>query len=373
MPTYSIVVPVHNEEEVLSHLFEALDSLCDQLDGTVEFIFVDDGSIDDSWRILGEQAARDTRCRIVRLSRNFGHQVAVTAGLDTAKGDAVVIMDADLQDPPAVVLDMARRWREGYDVVYGQRVDRDEDTRFKRLSAGLFYKLLKRMSSVDIPEQVGDFRLIDRAVVEAMKQMPERNRYVRGMFAWLGFRQIGVEYQRPARRAGSTSYTLRKMLRLANDGVVGYSKVPLRAPVFCGVVFLVGGTAGGVTSGLLTITTKRSYRSLSSWSVAAVFGGAQLLAIGILGEYVSRIFDESLGRPLYVVSDTRGGESMALISAVKSPNESCDDIDDFEDDEAIAVNGQLHSIFTRRNDNVRNDPARSDAGHRQRRLVRPTS
>lgn len=155
MPIYSILVLVHNEEEVLSHLFEALYSLSHRLDGTVEFVFVDDGSTDDSRRILGEQAARDARCRIVRLSRNFGHQVAVTAGLDTAKGDAVVIIDADLQDPPAVVLDMARRWRGGYDVVYGQRVDRDEDTRFKRMSAGLSYKLVKRMSSVDIPEQVG--------------------------------------------------------------------------------------------------------------------------------------------------------------------------------------------------------------------------
>jgi glycosyltransferase involved in cell wall biosynthesis len=309
MATYSFVVPIHNEEEMLAQLHCELSALADRLDGPAEFVLVDDGSTDDSWSMMCEFAANDPRCRVLRLSRNFGHQVAVTAGLDRASGDAVVIMDADLQDPPEVVLEMARRWREGYDVVYGQRTDRDSDTRFKRVSAGWFYNVLNRLSSVDIPQQVGDFRLIDRAVVDAINHMPERNRYVRGMFAWLGFRQIGVEYTRPARAAGTTSYSLSKMLRLASDGVIGYSKAPLRLSLIVGVVTATTGAAGAVVSSTLAVANPAGSRpSLTFWS-GMVLNGFQLIAVGLMGEYIARIYDESLDRPLYVVSETRGGHA----------------------------------------------------------------
>ncbi|MEO5901649.1 MAG: glycosyltransferase family 2 protein [Ilumatobacteraceae bacterium] len=332
--TYSFVIPVHNEEEMLRHLHGELDSLMQRLDGPAEVIFVDDGSHDSSWSILEELSALDERCSAVRLSRNFGHQVAVSAGLDRADGDAVIIMDADLQDPPEVVLAMALRWREGYDVVFGQRIDRSDDSRFKRSTAAGFYRVLRRLSSVDIPEQVGDFRLVDRKVVEAIRAMPERNRYVRGMFAWLGFSQIGVPYARPARVAGTTSYTLKRMLRLASDGVVGYSKSPLRAPMLVGTVVTAAGVVGGAAAGVIDVVRGRPGRTALAAGVT-VFAGIQLMAIGVLGEYIARIFDESLGRPLYVV---RGGLGR-LAAAPTGPRA----VDESED-----VDGQLHEIFERR-------------------------
>lgn len=306
VPTYSLIIPVHNEQEVLTQLFAELDALTARLDGSAEFVMVDDGSADASWSMLVAQSRRDVRYRLVRLSRNFGHQVAVSAGLDHAEGDAVVIMDADLQDPPEVVLEMARRWREGYQIAYGHRIDRDDDTWFKRTTASGFYRLLNRLSSVDIPAQVGDFRLIDRMVVDAIKAMPERNRYVRGMFAWLGFSQIAVPYQRPGRWAGTTSYSLKRMVALANDGVIGFSKLPLRSVFAAGIVTLGVGITGTVSGAAVSIITRRPARMVSpSLSVLAL--GAQLTALGIVGEYVSRTFDESLGRPLYVVQDVVDG------------------------------------------------------------------
>jgi polyisoprenyl-phosphate glycosyltransferase len=329
MVTYSFVIPVFNEQEVLTQLFAELDHLADKLDGTSEFVLVDDGSADASWRMMQNRAEADERFRLVRLSRNFGHQIAVSAGLDHTDGDAVIIMDADLQDPPAVVLEMARQWRAGYDVVYGQRIDRHEDSRFKRATAAGFYRLLNRLSSVDLPEQVGDFRLIDRAVVEAIKRMPERNRYVRGMFAWLGFQQIGVPYSRPARNAGSTSYTLKKMLQLANDGVIGYSKVPLKAPSVVGAALVAIGAVGTLASGVVSVSSGRPYRPVGTWFVATAMGGVQLMAVGIVGEYVSRIFDESLARPLYVVQTTSANRAVAPVMTEALP-------------------GQVHSLYGQR-------------------------
>lgn len=339
MPTYSFVIPVHNEEAVLGHLFDGLDHLAERLDGSAEFVMVDDGSTDASWSMLEARAADDARYRAVQLSRNFGHQIAVTAGLDRASGEAVVIMDADLQDPPEVVLEMATRWRDGFDVVYGLRTDREHDTRFKRLTAGWFYKLLNGVSSVDIPAQVGDFRLIDRSVVEAIRCMPERNRYVRGMFAWLGFRQIGVEYRRPARRAGSTSYTLKKMLRLAGDGVIGYSKTPLRVPTAIGAVVTGTCVVVGVVGGVAAVATGRNIRRFLPGIGAGLLGGVQLVSVGIVGEYVSRIFDESIQRPLYVVRAARG--------AVPSERTG-DRFSDQTTTSRTARDGELHSLFERR-------------------------
>jgi len=340
MPTYSLIIPVHNEQEVLTHLFAELDGLTSRLDGSAEFVMVDDGSTDASWSMLVAQSRRDVRYRLVRLSRNFGHQVAVSAGLDHAEGDAVVIMDADLQDPPEVVLEMARRWREGYQIAFGLRTDRDDDTWFKRTTASGFYRLLNRLSSVDIPAQVGDFRLIDRVVVDAIRAMPERNRYVRGMFAWLGFSQIAVPYQRPARWAGTTSYSLKRMVALANDGVIGFSKLPLRAVLAAGVLALGVGVTGTVGGAAVSIVIRRPARIVTpSLTVLAV--GAQLTALGIVGEYVSRTFDESLGRPLYVVRDVVNGSASAIQDATS--------------DASSEPVGRLHEMFEDRH------PARSVA------------
>lgn len=300
--TYSLVIPVHNEEEVLAQLISELTDLRARLDGTSEIVFVDDGSSDRSWEMLTEIADDDTSIVLVRLSRNFGHQIAVTAGLEHAVGEAVVVMDADLQDPPHVVLDMSRRWREGYHVVYGVRTDRPEDTWFKRVTADGFYRLLNRASDVDIPSQVGDFRLIDRKVVDALASMPEKNRYVRGMFSWLGFDQIGVEYARPARAAGTTSYSLRKMLRLANDGVIGYSKAPIRLVTLVGVGVTSFAALRATISATAEVVRDTPATSRTSMRDTGLIG-LQLVAVGLVGEYISRIFDESLDRPLYVTRD----------------------------------------------------------------------
>lgn len=304
--TYSFVIPVHNEEDVLDTLFGELDRVRAMLDGTSEVVFVDDGSSDDSWSMLADYTQRDPSATIVRLSRNFGHQIAVTCGLDNTCGDAVVIMDADLQDPPDLVLEMSRRWRQGYHVVYGVRTDRRTDTRFKRATADAYYKLLNSLSSVDIPAQVGDFRMIDRAVVDAIGEMPERNRYVRGMFAWLGFRQIGVAYRRPERAAGTTSYSLKKMLSLASDGVIGFSKAPIRLTSFAGVVAIaIAATSATATTVGSLVRPGRQVRAPGTATIVTGLAGVQLIAIGIVGEYVGRIFDETLDRPLYVTQEVR--------------------------------------------------------------------
>lgn len=304
--TYSFVIPVHNEEDVLDTLFDELDRVRAMLDGTSEVVFVDDGSSDNSWSMLTAYTQRDRSATIVRLSRNFGHQIAVTCGLDNTCGDAVVIMDADLQDPPDLVLEMSRRWREGYHVVYGVRTDRRTDTRFKRATADAYYKLLNSLSSVDIPAQVGDFRMIDRAVVDAIGQMPERNRYVRGMFAWLGYRQIGVEYRRPERAAGTTSYSLKKMVSLASDGVIGFSKAPIRLITFAGVATVaIAAISAVATTASSLVRPGRSVGAPTTTTIATGLAGVQLIAIGVIGEYVGRIFDETLDRPLYATQEVR--------------------------------------------------------------------
>src|SRR5215813_4164571 len=231
----SIVVPVFNEEAVLPILLRRTDALMDQLEGPVETIFVDDGSTDCSSIILRARAKDDPRYRYIGLSRNFGHQAAITAGMEAAAGDAVVVMDADLQDPPEVVIDMVERWKEGYDVVYARRLSREGDSAFKRWTAHLFYRMLGAISSVRIPEDVGDFRLIDRRVVNAFLDMPEHDRFVRGMFAWLGFRQTEVTFHRLPRAAGETKYPLLKMIRLALAGAISFSDAPLRLAIWLGL------------------------------------------------------------------------------------------------------------------------------------------
>jgi len=304
--TYSFVIPVHDEEESLPLLAPVLTGVMDRLDGPCEVLFVDDGSTDRSLELLLELHARDPRMKVIHLARNFGHQMAVTAGIDLATGDAVITMDADLQDPPDVVLEMAARWRDGFDIVYGRRTDRTDDTWLKRNTAGAFYRLIGSLSPVAMQDEVGDFRLMDRRAVDALRDMHEHNRYLRGMVASLGFRQTSVDYRRPARLAGETSYTARKMCQLAADGLVGFSKVPLHAVLGLGAATMVVGSAAGAGAATARLARGRRAGGLERLAVGGLCGGLQLVAVGVLGEYVGRIHDESLGRPLYSVRSAYG-------------------------------------------------------------------
>jgi glycosyltransferase involved in cell wall biosynthesis len=309
-PTLSIVVPVFNEEAVLEALHRRVSTTLQRSGETFELVLVDDGSRDGSWAKMRELAARDPRVTLVRLSRNFGHQIAVTAGIDAALGDAVVLMDADLQDPPEVVLEMIARWREGYDVVYGRRIRREGETWFKRATAAVFYRTLRRLTSVDIPADCGDFRLMSRRVVEALKQLRERNRFVRGLVAWVGYKQIAVEYERAPRLAGETKYPIRKMVRFAGDAIVSFSFAPLRAATALGLLVSAASFTYAVYAVLARIFDWNVVQGWASTVVAILFlGGVQLVSLGIIGEYVGRVYDEVKGRPLYLGELHRPGEA----------------------------------------------------------------
>ncbi len=306
-PDYSFVVPILDEAECLPELVKRLDELMDRLDGPAEVLLVDDGSRDRSYELMLEACYRDTRFKAIRLSRNFGHQVAITAGLDCAGGKAVVVMDADLQDPPEVVLEMVSQWKAGYEIVHTVRQEREGESAFKRGTAALFYRILRRLTDVDVPADAGDFRLIDRKAVEAFKQMRESNRYVRGMFGWIGFKQCSVHYVRPPRFAGKSKYPLRKMMKFALDGVISFSSVPLRIALQIGFALSALSIAAGISAIVLKLTGTFEVPGWTSLVVGITFiGGVQLLTLGIMGEYVSRIQDEVKGRPLYFVRDTAG-------------------------------------------------------------------
>jgi len=276
-----------------------------------EVLFVDDGSRDGSWERMEALAAADPRVVLVRLSRNFGHQIAITAGVDAARGEAVALIDADLQDPPEVLIDMIARWREGYDVVYGRRTRRRGETWFKRTSAAGFYRVIRRLTSVDIPADTGDFRLMSRRVVDVLKQFKERNRFVRGMVAWIGWRQTAVEYERAERQAGETKYPLRKMLRFAADAIVSFSFAPLRLATGLGLIVSALSFAYAVYAVLARLLGWGVVHGWASLMVAVLFvGGVQLVSLGIIGEYVGRVYDEVKRRPLYV-AEVRRGEQIA--------------------------------------------------------------
>jgi polyisoprenyl-phosphate glycosyltransferase len=302
----SIVVPVYDEAEVLGAFTERLTKVLADLDDDSEIVFVDDGSTDGSLDVLRSLVAADRRIRVLSFSRNFGHQVAISAGIDAARGDAVVVIDADLQDPPEVIAEMYARWSEGNKVVYGVRTRRDGERPTKKLTARWFYRLLGRLSDTPMTADSGDFRLLDRQVVEALKGMREENRYLRGMVSWVGFTQCGVEYEREPRAAGETKYTWRRMLRFAADGITSFSDRPLRVAVQLGTLvtltsFLYG---GWLVIGKL-INPDRSLPGYTSLLVAVLFlGGIQLLTIGILGSYIGRIYTETKRRPLYIVAET---------------------------------------------------------------------
>jgi glycosyltransferase involved in cell wall biosynthesis len=303
-PELSVVVPVYNEEESLDALYTALHALLSSLGIAFEVVMVNDGSRDRSREMLAGIAERDGRFRAIHFSRNFGHQAAVTAGLRYARGRAIVVMDADLQDPPELLGQMLARWREGYHVVYAQRVKRHRETWFKRSMAFAYYRLLQRLTDVEIPSDTGDFCLMDRKVVDLLNSMPERNRYIRGLRAWIGFRQIAIPFERPPRFAGEVKYTFWKSLGLAVNGIVSFSKVPLRLATYLGLFV----SAASFLLGIYFIVEKlRGELPVRGWASTVVIilflGGIQLLTIGVVGEYLSRIYDEVKKRPMYVVSD----------------------------------------------------------------------
>ena len=304
----SVVVPCYNEAEVLWETHGRLTGALGQLnDLAFELIYVDDGSRDRTPEVLREIQALDARVRVVRFSRNFGHQTAVTAGLEHAAGDAVILIDADLQDPPEVIGEMVARWREGYHVAYGVRTDREGETRFKLATAKAFYRLMNRLSETPIPLDTGDFRLMDRRVVEVLRAMPERDRFVRGMVAWAGFRQIAVPYRRAARFAGESKYPLFKMIRFALDGLTSFSRAPLRVATWMG--FFVSSIAllAIIYALVLRLFTSNWVTGWTALFIAILFlGGAQLLSLGVIGEYVGRIYGETKRRPLYLIEEMRG-------------------------------------------------------------------
>ena len=306
----SVIIPCYNEAAVVREAHRRLGEVAAKIAGArFEFIYVDDGSSDDTAALLHEISTADVRVRCLRLSRNFGQQVATTAGLEHARGDAVMIIDADLQDPPELLEQMYARWREGYHVAYGQRVERAGETAFKLWSAKVFYRLVSRLSRVEIPSDTGDFRLIDRKVVDALLQMPERDRFLRGMVSWVGFRQIAVPYRRDARFAGETKYPLIKMVRFAADAIVSFSFTPLRLAVWTGFFALGVALAGIIYAIALRFFFDPSHwvRGWASLFVAVLFmGGVQLISLGIIGEYVGRIYGEVKQRPLYFVRERFG-------------------------------------------------------------------
>ena len=307
----SVVVPCFNEEGVLFETTRRLVAVLDQLPLKFEIVYVDDGSTDTTPDLLRQLAAKDERIRVVRFSRNFGHQMAITAGLEHASGDAVVVIDADLQDPPETILAFVKRWLDGYDVAYGVRANREGETAFKLWSATAFYRCMARMSDTRIPLDTGDFRLMDRRVVDALLAMPERDRFVRGMVSWLGFSQVAVSYRRAPRAAGVTKFPLLKMLRFAADGIFSFSILPLRVATWTG--FAASGIA---MLGILIAIVERLFgveglvKGWASMVIAILFiGGVQLICLGIIGEYVGRIYGETKRRPLYVLRERIGFES----------------------------------------------------------------
>jgi len=301
-PVFSIVVPAYNEELVVGEAYGRLKGTMDAMGEPYEIVFVNDGSRDLTCPIIESICAGDPNVRLIDLSRNFGHQIAITAGMDKARGDAVVVIDCDLQDPPGVIPLMAGKWREGYDVVYGKRIKRKGEGFLKRLTSKAFYRLMRRMTEVDIPVDVGDFRLIDRKVCEAMGTVRERSRYIRGLISWVGFRQTFVEFERDARFAGETKYPFRKMVKLALNGITSFSYKPLKIATYFGTLLSFAGFAY-----LLVVLYQRLFTDsvIQGWAsiliVNLLFNGITLILLGIIGEYIGRIHDEVKGRPLYVI------------------------------------------------------------------------
>lgn len=302
----SVVVPVYNEEAVVQETYSRLKSVMDKLDEPYELIFINDGSKDKTAEIIYGICNLDHNVKFINFSRNFGHQTAVTAGMDYAIGDTVVLIDADLQDPPELIPEMLQKWREGYDVVYGIRIRRKGETLFKKITAKFFYRLLNGLTEVEIPVDTGDFRLVDRKICDELKRVNEKSRYIRGLISWLGFKQTGINYVRDKRFAGETKYPLKKMLRYAFDGITSFSYKPLKiASYFGGIISFLS------FAYLLVVIYQRLFteKTITGWAstlaVSLFFNGIVLIILGIMGEYIGRIYDEAKGRPLYIVKETK--------------------------------------------------------------------
>ena len=304
---YSIIIPVYNEEAVIDQTYRRLKQVMDSTREPYELIFVNDGSCDRTTAIIKDFIDQDNAVKLITFSRNFGHQIAITAGMDYASGAAIVVIDADLQDPPELILEMIAKWKEGFDVVYAKRTKRKGETFFKKQTARLFYRILKASTDLDIPTDTGDFRLLDRRVCEELKRLPEKNRYVRGLVSWVGFRQTAVEYERDERLAGETKYPLKKMIKLSLDGLTSFSFKPIKMAnyagimlIFCGLIYLAG---------MLLLKLSNS-SVIAGWNLVIamqlVLTGILLTMMGITGEYIGRIYDETRDRPLYIVSECCG-------------------------------------------------------------------
>lgn len=301
---FSIVVPVYNEEEVIHETYRRLTEVMRSTGEAYELIFVNDGSRDDTANILKEYSGKDESVILLDFSKNFGHQIAITAGMDYSRGKAVVVIDADLQDPPELILEMIDKWKQGYDVVYAKRTKRKGETVFKKQTAKMFYRFLHSMTDIDIPLDTGDFRLLDRRVCDQMNNLPEKNRFVRGLVSWVGFNQTAVEYERDERLAGESKYPLKKMLKLSMDGITSFSYKPLKLASYAGVTLSVIGFIYLFIVLYLKIFT---HSTITGWSSLIViqlfFNGIILFILGMMGEYIGRIYDESKHRPLYIVRD----------------------------------------------------------------------
>ena len=314
-PILSVVAPCFNEEGVLHELYRRISQVLDGSGENWELVLVNDGSRDRTPEIMRELHAQDERVKVVDFARNFGHQIAVTAGMDYAQGDAVVLIDADLQDPPELILEMLAKWREGYEVVYAIRAERKGETWFKEFTAKAFYRIIYKITDIDIPMDTGDFRLMDRKVVNALKTMHEKHRFMRGMSVWVGFRQTGVKYVRAERYAGETKYPLKKMLKFAMDGITSFSYFPLQLATYVGFVAALLAVLGIIVTIILRLSGSHAFLGQATTLVSVLFlGGVQLICLGILGEYLGRIYDEVKGRPLYIVREALGFEKERVTS-----------------------------------------------------------
>jgi len=306
MKIVTLIVPVYCEEEVIEECYKRIKSVMDSLTNYgYELIFINDGSTDNTLNILKNIAAQDKRLKIINFSRNFGHQIAITAGLDKAESDAAIIIDADLQDPPELIPEMIKKWEEGYKIVYARRVTRKGERKFKLWSASIFYWALKKLTDIKIPLNTGDFRLIDKRVVRELRKIKEKNRFVRGLSSWVGFQQVGIEYEREKRFAGKTKYPIKKMISFALDGILSFSQKPLKIALNIGFISILL----GIVMIIYVFIGKIFFPAITmpGWAsiliVVVFFGGVQLFTIGIIGEYIGRIYDETKNRPLYIIED----------------------------------------------------------------------
>ncbi|KLU63856.1 hypothetical protein DEAC_c42210 [Desulfosporosinus acididurans] len=307
---YSIVIPVYNEEAVIEQTYRRLKLVMESTREPYELIFVNDGSSDRTVAIIKDFGGQDDAVKLITFSRNFGHQVAITAGMDYASGDAVVVIDADLQDPPELILEMIAKWKEGFDVVYAKRTKRKGETFFKKQTAHLFYRILKASTDLEIPTDTGDFRLLDRKVCVELKRLPEKNRYVRGLVSWVGFRQTAIEYERDERLAGESKYPLKKMIKLSLDGLTSFSFKPIKMAIYAGVILILCGLI--FLAGLLFLKLSAASNVIAGWNLVMVMQlvltGILLTMMGIIGEYIGRIYDEVRDRPLYIVGEYYGAK-----------------------------------------------------------------